>query len=196
MRIRPNPVTVALAVAILAASAAFAHLQTGDERPVNERGRADAAVTVIEYCNYDSDACARLHIVLITILRDYQDRVRLVFRYLPPPEGPDGSLERNAAFAAGAQGRFWEMHDMLFANRGRTTPADLLAMARQLRLDVNKFRADLNSPAIQDAAKRESEVAAAEGITEAPTVVINGQRLTNVGQARELRGAIQEALTQ
>jgi protein-disulfide isomerase len=165
-----------------------------DERPVNERGPVDASVTVVEYCRYDSEVCARLNIVITSVLREYEDRVRFVFRYLPPADGPDDSVEHYATYAAGVQGQFWPMHDMLFANRGRTAPTDLVAMAKQLRLDAEKFRADLNSQVIRDAAKHDSEMAAEEGITIAPTVVVNGRRLTNVNNARDLRPAIQEAL--
>ena len=177
------------------AAATYAQNQ-GDARPVNERGPVNAPVTVVEYCRYDSDVCARLNIVITSLLREHEDRVRFVFRYLPPADAPDESLEHYATFAAGAQGEFWPMHDMLLANRGRTTPADLVAMAKQLQLDPEKFRTDLSSQPIREAAKRDSETAGAEGITVAPTVVINGRRLTNVSNARDLRPALQEALAQ
>jgi len=194
MRLNSRPVAALVAIATIAWSGASAYPQTqADGQPVNERGQAGAPVTVIEYCRYESGACARLNVVLTTVLRDYEDRVRFIFRYLPPADAPDVSFEYCAALAAGAQGQFWQMHDMLFANRGRTAPSDLLAMARQLRLDTERFRTDLNSQAIRDAAQREHEAAAAEGITVVPSVAVNG-RLTNVNTALELRAAIQEAL--
>lgn len=186
-----------LAITAFVCCVAAINAQTqGDARPVNERGPINAPVTVVEYCRYDSEVCARLNIVITSLLREHEDRVRFVFRYLPPTDAPDESLEHYATFAAGAQGQFWPMHDMLFANRGRTTPTDLVAMAKQLQLDIEKFRTDLSSQAIREAAKRDSEMAATEGITVAPTVVINGRRLTNVSNARDLRPAIQEALAQ
>ena len=175
------------------ATAAYAQTQ-GDARPMNERGPINAPVTVVEYCRYDSEVCARLNIVVTSVLREYENRVRFVFRYLPPTDAPDDSLEHRAAYAAGAQGQFWPMHDMLFANRGRTAATDLVAMAKQLRLDADKFRTDLESQAIRDAVEHDSEMAAQEGITVAPTFVVSGRRLTNVSNARDLRPAIQEAL--
>lgn len=194
MRIRFNSTAVALAITAIIVCAARMHAQQSDSRPVNERGPADAPVTIVEYCTYDSDPCARLNVVLNALLREHQDRVRFIFRCLPTGGPPRESLEDYAAFAAGTQGHFWEMHDLLLANRGRTTAADLVAMAKQLGLDTEKFRTDLTSQAIRDAAKRDSEIAATEGISDAPTVVINGRRFTNVSNARDLRPAIQEAL--
>lgn len=195
MRRSSKPAILLVAITSVFWSVLAIYAQThGDERPVNERGPADAPVSVVEYCRYDSEVCARLNIVITSVLREYEDRVRFIFRYLPPADARDDSVEHLAAYAAGAQGQFWPMHDMLFANRGRSAPTDLVAMAKQLRLDADKFRADLDSQAIRDAAKHDSATAAQEGITIAPTIVVNGRRLTNVSNARDLRPAIQEAL--
>ena len=188
---RPTLKTTLL-VAVLLPPAVWAYLQEQDPRPVNERGPANAPVTVVEYCEYGSQACAQLNVVVNGVMRDYQERVRFVFHYLSPPEAKE-PLQQYAAFAAGAQGHFWEMHDMLFANQDRASLSDLVGMAKQLRLDADKFRSDLSSQNIRDAARQDRAIATAEGVTAAPTVVIDGRRLSTINTARDLRVALQEA---
>jgi protein-disulfide isomerase len=193
MRLNSKAGAICAAIALCGCAAGL-RAQDSAPRPVNERGPSDAPVRIVEYCAYESEPCARLNVVLGSLLREFAGRVHFTFRYLPPADATGESLEHSAAFAAGAQNHFWEMHDLLFANRGHTSLSDVVAMAKQLGLDTDRFRSDLSGETIRAAAKRDSEAAVAEGITTAPTVVVNGRQLTNVTNARDLRPVIQEAL--
>ena len=163
------------------------------KQPVNERGPADAPITVQEFCTYDSEACSRLQIVLENVLAEFGDRVRLVFRHVPADDTPAGSLRYRAALAAGEQGQFWAMHDLLMANRQHATAAEIPMMAHQLGVDAERFRADLDSADVVAAAAADRDEARAHNVTTTPTVIVNGRSVA-VG-VKDLRTAIRAALT-
>jgi protein-disulfide isomerase len=163
-------------------------------RPVNERGPADAPVTVVEFCTYDSEACSRLDIVLEVVLPEFGDRVRQVFRHVSAGDTPAASLRSRAALAAGQQGMFWPMHDILMANRHRATPANIPAMAHQLGLDAARFQTDLDSAETIAAAQADRDEAAAQNVSITPLLIVNGRSVPSIVNAADLRRAINLAL--
>jgi len=163
-------------------------------RPVNERGPADAPVTVVEVCSYGSEACSRLDIVVSGVLDEFGERVRLVFHHVAVDDTPAGSLRYRAALSAGRQGQFWPMHDLLMANRQRATRADILAMAHQLGLDADQFRVGLDSADTIAEAETGQDQAAVQPGAAAPALIVNGRSLAVTSEARDVRAAIQLAL--
>jgi NhaA family Na+:H+ antiporter len=188
-------VGVALVTTLVSTSAPRGRAQDATGQPVNECGPANAPVTIVEFCRYDSEPCARVGILLDVMLHEFGDRVRLVFHHLPADTGPAPSLRYRAALAAGNQGRFWDMHAILLANRDRATDADVFAMAGQLQLDDVRFRADLASSEIAAAVERDRNDAAAQGVTSTPALIVNGQPVTAFTEAKDLRAAITHALS-
>src|SRR5436190_9982915 len=89
--------------------------------PLHIRGGATAPVTLEEYGDFQCQPCGRLYPVLKTLEQEYGDRLRIVFRHMPLNKHEHALLAARAAEAAGLQGRFWEMHDMLFENSPRWT---------------------------------------------------------------------------
>ena len=186
----------AVGVLSMLASLATATITTAQPqtRPVNERGQADAPVTVVEFCTYDSDACSRLDIVLGGVLSEFGDRVRLVFRHVPADDTPAASLRYRAALAAGQQGQFWPMHEILMANRERATRGDISAMAHQLALDAERFRTDLESAETIAASQSDRDEAAAQNVSTTPALIVNGRSVAAIAEAKDLRAAIRLAL--
>jgi protein-disulfide isomerase len=182
-------------MAVLLASIATAAVATAQPaaRPLNERGPSDAPVTVVESCSYDSEACSRLDMVLDAVLAELGDRVRFVFRHVAADDTPAATLRFRAALAAGQQGQFWAMHDLLMANRQHGTRADVLAMAHQLGLDAERFRVDLDSAATIAAADAGHEAAVPAGAA-APALIVNGRSLAVTSEAKDIRAAIRLAL--
>jgi protein-disulfide isomerase len=180
----------------MVASLATAAIATAQPppRPVNERGPAEAPVTVVEFCTYDSEACSRLDIVLGGLLAEFGDRVRLVFRHVPADDTPAASLRYRAALAAGQQGQFWPMHEILMDNRSHATAADIPAMARQLDLDAERFKTDLDSAETMAAAKSDQDAAAAQNVSTTPALIVNGRAVAAIAEAKDVRAAIQRAL--
>jgi protein-disulfide isomerase len=180
--------------AIAYVAAASVMMAQPQERPINERGPADAPVTVVEVCSYGSEACSRLNIVLSGVLDEFGERVRLVFHHAAVDDTPAGLLRYRAALSAGQQGQFWPMHDLLMANRQRATRADVLAMAHQLGLDADQFRAGLDSAETIAAAEAGQDKAAVQSGAAAPALIVNGRSLAAIS-ARDIRAAIQLAFS-
>src|SRR6187551_3300877 len=104
------------------------------------RGPADAPVTLVEYGDFECPYCGRAEPVLRELLADFGDELRFVFRNLPLSDvHPRAQLAAEAAEAAAAQGKFWEMHDALLDHQDELDPPALRAYAEELELDVDRF---------------------------------------------------------
>jgi len=136
-----------------------------------------APVTIVEFFDYQCPFCARANPALDAALRSHPGQVRLVLKNVPLPMHPDAKLAHQAALAAGEQGRFWEMHDLLFANQRNLRPADLIGYARRLQLDVPKFQQRLDSGYFRQTVEDELAAALAQGIEATPSYSINGRPL-------------------
>src|SRR5690606_29740680 len=107
------------------------------------RGPADAPVTLVEYGDFECPHCGRAEPAVRELLADFGD-VRYVWRHLPLTDvHPHAQLAAEATEAAGEQGAFWEMHDLLFAHQDALRAEDLISYAGQLGLDVDQFERDL-----------------------------------------------------
>jgi protein-disulfide isomerase len=140
------------------------------------RGRDDAAVTVVEYGDFACAHCRRAHEVVRELLAE-SDELRFVYRHLPLVDVHEhAQLAAEAAEAAGAQGAFWEMHELLFAHQGSLETTDLARYARELGLDVNRFADELERQV--HAARIAEDVRGADlsGVAGTPTFFVNGRR--------------------
>lgn len=145
---------------------------TGDDWRL---GPPDAAVTLIEYSDYQCPHCRTLHGLLKAIEARYGDRIAVIHRHLPLRHThPLAQLAAEAAEVAGLQGRFWEMHDRLFAAGDALTRADLIGYAAELGLDAARFAADLDQRVGEPAVNEDFKRAVAGGIKLPPTLFING----------------------
>ena len=155
------------------------------------RGPQDAPLELVMYGDFQCPYCTAAQSIVRRVRERLDGRLRFVFRHLPLPEiHPDAQRAAEAAEAAGAQGRFWEMHDALYANRGKFSDADLVALARRLKLDLDRFRAELIDGVHTARVARDAEAAHAAGINGTPTFFVNGERHTGEYDA----GSLVEAL--
>ncbi|HLU67080.1 MAG TPA: thioredoxin domain-containing protein [Kofleriaceae bacterium] len=140
------------------------------------RGARDALVTIVEFSDFNCRYCRVANGTIAELLRLYPREVRVVYRHsLLDPE--DGTLAAEAAMAAAEQGRFWPYHDRLFASSGGLDRATLEAYAREVGLDLERFRRDLDSGRFR-AAVREQDLRAAElGVRATPAFFVNGRPL-------------------
>jgi Na+/H+ antiporter NhaA len=156
-------------------------------------GPADAPLTLVEYGDFECPFCARATGVTHELCERFGPRLRYVFRHLPLPDvHPHAELAARAAVAAGLQGRFWEMHDLLFAHQDELDVEDLVGYAAELDLDVETFLHDLDDEAT--AARVRADVASAEasGARGTPTFFVNGRRHVGPHDARTLAEALEE----
>jgi protein-disulfide isomerase len=140
-----------------------------------EKGAKDAPVTIVEYSDFQCPYCGRVNPALKRVAERYRDSVRFVFRDFPLPIHPQAPKAAEAAGCAGEQGRFWEMHDRLFANQGKLQLADLKQHAAELGLDAPKFDECLDTGRREAEVKRSTEEAQRYGVSSTPSFFINGR---------------------
>ncbi|HXP98945.1 MAG TPA: Na+/H+ antiporter NhaA [Solirubrobacteraceae bacterium] len=141
------------------------------------RGAEDALVTLVEYGDFECSYCGQAESVVRELLASFGDDLRYVWRHLPLNDvHSSAQLSAEAAEAAAAQGKFWEIYDVLLAHQDPLTPPELRAYAQQLKLDVERFWDELRH---HDHAPRVAEDVAsadASGVSGTPTFFINGRR--------------------
>ena len=111
------------------------------------------------------------------IVDTYPTKVRVVFKSNPPATNLDALLAHEAALAAGAQGKFWDMEDLMFSNQNRLNRAELIGMARQLNLNVARFTQDLDSGRFLEQIYREREESIAAGAIKLHAFLLNGTHM-------------------
>jgi protein-disulfide isomerase len=153
-----------------------------------------ARVTIVEFFDYQCPFCLKTNPAVEEAIKNYPGKVRLVLKDLPLSIHPDSALAHQAALAAGEQGRFWEMHDLLFANHNNIKLPDLLLYAQQLHLDVPRFQKALEGGRFRQVIDDDAAMARGLGITATPTFFINGQHLIGQQTFERLNAAIDEAL--
>lgn len=189
----PNPAAVVRALRKLNDSPRPAPVGAEDW----QRGPHDAAVELIEYGDYQCSHCRTMHALLSGALRSYAGQFRLVFRHLPlRTTHPLAQQAAEAAEAAGAQGFFWPMHDLLFAAAPAALERQhLLEYAAGLGLDMDRFIAELDGRAHQEAVNEDFRRAVAGGIKLPPQLFVNGVLYDGPRTEAELAPRIKAVLT-
>jgi Na+/H+ antiporter NhaA len=158
-------------------------------------GSADAGVTLVEYGDYECPYCRSAAVVIPQLLERFDGKLRFVMRHFPLPDvHPNAALAAEAVEAAGAQGKFWEMHDLLFARQDRLQLGDLLRYAAELGLDVTAFEADLTNARFADRVAGDVEGGETAGVAGTPTFFINDRRYVGAYDVDSLEGALRDAL--
>ena len=140
------------------------------------RGPADAPVTLVEYADFQCPYCGDAYPVVRSLLERFGDRVRFVFRHMPLDDlHPRAQAAGEAAEAAGAQGRFWEMHDRLFENQLRLADEDMPGHAAAVGVaDVERFAAELRDRAHAERVQEDLRSGARSGVPSTPRFFVNG----------------------
>jgi protein-disulfide isomerase len=187
----------AAAAIVFVAASAFAQSPSAATRlaTMTQRGPETAPITIVEFSDFECPFCARMPPVLDELAKKYPDKVQIVFKHIPLPIHPRSPLAHEAAVAAGDQGKFWEMHNLLFANQARLNGSDLGQYARDLKLDVARFQAALESHEFRPIVARDMAEANALGVTATPTFFINGRRLLGAQTLATLDATVEEILT-
>jgi protein-disulfide isomerase len=154
-------------------------------------GPSSAGVTLVEYGDYECPYCGAAHLVLKKLMAQMGDGMRLVFRNFPLKQiHPYAMHAALAAEAAGGQGRFWEMHDMLFEHQQSLEDEALVAYAGKLGLDVARFEKELEEGAYADRVREDFLSGARSGVNGTPTFFINGQRFDGAADLESLSKAM------
>jgi protein-disulfide isomerase len=144
------------------------------------RGPDNAKVTIVEFSDYQCPFCSQAETLVGQVIEAYPKDVRLVFKQFPLTSiHPQAMPASKAALAAGRQGKFWEMHKLIFENQRALGPEKFVEFAEQLSLDVPQFQKDMESPEIMAQVTREMQEAKTADVTGTPTIFVNGKRLMN-----------------
>jgi Na+/H+ antiporter NhaA len=156
------------------------------------RGPADAPVTLVEYGDFECAYCGHAEPIVRELLAD--GGLRYVWRHLPLNDiHPHAQLAAEAAEAAGAQERFWEMYDLLFAHQSQLLMQDLVGYAQELALDTERFREDLRKRAFRSRVATDVESADLSGVSGTPIFFINGRRHYGAYDIGPLSAAVRAA---
>jgi protein-disulfide isomerase len=138
------------------------------------KGAADAKVTIVEFSDFQCPFCSRVVPTVEQILKTYPNDVRVVFRHNPLPFHPNAQPSAEAAVAAAEQGKFWPMHDKLFANQQNLTRPDFEKYAGEIGLDMGKFKSALDSGAGKKKVADDLADAGKIGVQGTPNFYIDG----------------------
>lgn len=148
----------------------------------NFAGNPNATVVLIEYSDFQCPACAYFHAVINQLRTTYPDSVVFIYRHFPLPQHNNAKMAAYASEAAAKQGRFWEMHNLIFENQqdwSEKNPADSIfeGYAKQLGLDMERYKIDVKDPQI--AQKVAQQLASGEklNVTGTPTFYLNGKQI-------------------
>jgi Na+/H+ antiporter NhaA len=141
------------------------------------RGSEDAPVTLVEYADFECPYCGMAEPIVRDLVATYGADLRYVFRHLPLTDVHEhAELAAEAAEVAAGQGRFWEMHDRLFAGSDALRMQDVVGYAAEVGLDPDEFAADLESRRYSLRVARDVESADQSGVAGTPTFFVNGRR--------------------
>jgi len=158
------------------------------------RGAHDAPVTLVEYGDFECPYCGRAESAIRELLAEWGDDLRYVFRHLPLSDvHPWAQLAAEAAEAAGAQGAFWEMYDILLAHQGELTPGSLHRYAEGLGLDAERLTGELRRRTHATRVAEDVASADASGVSGTPSFFVNGRRHTGVYDVATLSAAVRAA---
>ncbi len=151
-------------------------LELGDS-PV--KGAPDAAVTIVEWADFECPFCGMATPIVGKLVKQFPGKVRVIFKHFPLPGHEHSESAARAATAAGMQGKFWEMHDLLFKNQQGMNEKAIEEHAKSLGLDMKKFNEDWRSEKVADLVAADRKQAEKLSLKGTPSIFING-RLFNL----------------
>jgi protein-disulfide isomerase len=158
------------------------------------RGRPDADIVIVEYGDFQCPYCARAHPTLAGLQKQHGERIALVYRHLPLDMHPYAETAAEAAEAAGAQGKLWEMHESQFENQAQMAPAQQPLLAQQLGLDGARFDQDLAARRHRERIRQQAAEAKSLGASGTPSFFINGERYQGDSDRDSLTAAVERYL--
>jgi protein-disulfide isomerase len=139
------------------------------------KGNPNAKLAIVAFSDFQCPFCGRVLPTLEQILSEYGDEVRIVFKHLPLSMHPKAPAAHAAAEAAHRQGKFWEMHDLIFADQRNMSPEKYLEYAAQLDLDMERFKQDVASARVKEKVATDAAEAARLGVSSTPGFFVNGR---------------------
>jgi protein-disulfide isomerase len=168
-------------------------------QPVSKRdhvqGSANAPLTLVEYGDYQCPYCGAAYPVVKQLQEALGRRLRFVFRNFPLTEmHPYALIAAEAAEAAALQGKFWEMHDLIYENQESLEPGIFTSWAKQVRVDLKRMGEDIEQGAVTKVIKEDRQSGIRSGVNGTPTFFINGARYDGSPDYDSLLAALESEL--
>lgn len=166
------------------------------------KGTKEPKAVVIEYLDFECEACGAYYPLVKKLSEEFKDDVLFVTRYFPLPGHRNGMSSALAVEAAAQQGKFWQMHDLLFekqsqwGERRKAEPELFEKYAETLGLDMKRFKEDVKSSEVKDRVLRDKNEALQIGVNYTPTFYLNGEKIRNPRGYEEFRALLQKAVSE
>ncbi|MBU6430781.1 MAG: DsbA family protein [Patescibacteria group bacterium] len=163
------------------------------------RGDKNAKVIITEYSDFQCPACGAYYGVVKQLHKDFGDKLAIVYKHFPLRQRhANAEAAALSAEAAGGQGKFWEMHDMLFENQKDWETAGnareiFIGYAKELGLNSERFKQDLNSKELEQKIEIDYQSGVKAGVNHTPTFFLNGKEIQNPRSYEEFRNIVDEA---
>lgn len=147
-------------------------------------GPANAAIQIVEFADFECPHCGAAMPIIHKVVEDpkLKDQIRFYFKNYPLPAHEHADAAARASVAAQNQGKFWEMHDLLFTHQDALGNPDIEAYAKKLGLDLDKFRLDWVSADTKDRVAKDKELGGRVGVTGTPSIYVNGRKFSSYGR--------------
>ena len=164
------------------------------------RGNANSSVSIIEYGDFQCPACAQYHPIVKLLEQEFGKDIAFSFRHFPLAQvHPNAKAAAQAAEAAGAQGKFWDMHDMLFERQTEWAPkpsptGTFVSYAKEVGINTDQFEKDMDRDDLEQKIDSHYQTGIASGVNSTPTFFLNGVKLDNPKSLDDFRHTITQAI--
>ena len=158
------------------------------------KGAPQPKITIVEFADFECPHCAEMRSILDQVVKKFPNDVALVFKQFPLPHHPFSNGAARAALAAQRQGRFWQMHDVLFMNQGRFNDNKFVELAREIGIDAERFKKDMNDQTLYAMIERDRQEAMKANISGTPAIYIDGRMYMEDKTPDKISAYIQNAL--
>lgn len=160
------------------------------------KGAEKSVVTIVEYSDFQCPACGANYPLVEEVFAEYKNKISFTYRHFPLPQHKNALLAAYASEAAGKQGKFWEMTDILFKNQNEwsesmTARTIFSGYAEKLGLDIARFTSDMKSDEIKNKVENDKKSGQLSAVDHTPTFFLNGKLATNPRSKEELRALIE-----
>ncbi len=158
------------------------------------KGAKDALVTIVQFSDFQCPYCSRVEPTIDKIMEEYKGKVRVAWRNKPLPFHDKAKPAAIAALAADQQGKFWPMHDIMFKNQQNLDAASLEKYAKEIGLDMAKFKAALQDKKLQDSVETDTAMGDKLGARGTPAFFVNGSFLSGAQPFENFKSRIDEQM--
>lgn len=162
------------------------------------KGASSSTVSLVEYSDFQCPACGYYYPVVEEVLKENKDNIAFTYRHFPLPQHKNALAAAYAGEAAGTQGKFWEMHELLFKHQNdwsESTTAESIfeGYAKELNLDIAKFKIDRDSQETKDKVAHDRATGLKSGVNSTPSFYLNGKKIPNPNSPDEFKALIKSA---